>query len=258
MEIVFVGAGRLATQLAKALHARGEHIVAVYSRTLASASTLCLAVGGFPTDDISSLPTTADAYLIAVKDSVLPQVAAQLIPGREHCPMFHTAGSVSLGVLGGACHYGVIYPMQTFSKERDVDFTHIPIFIEANDERARAVALALAQTVSDSVTELTSEQRRYLHLAAVFACNFANHSYALAAKILEQHGMNFDVMLPLIDETAQKVHAMHPLQAQTGPAVRYDKNVIEAQKALLSDEPMMQLLYDIMSKSIHTLSNDQL
>ena len=144
MEIVFVGAGRLATQLAKALHARGEHIVAVYSRTMASASTLCLAVGGFPTDDISSLPTTADAYLIAVKDAVLPQVAAQLIPGREHCPMFHTAGSVSLGVLGGACHYGVIYPMQTFSKERDVDFTHIPIFIEANDERARAGALALA------------------------------------------------------------------------------------------------------------------
>ena len=256
MNLVFVGAGRLATQLAKAIHRKGHVVQAVYSRTMDSAQTLCSVVGGFPTDSIAALPLSADAYILAVKDSVLSSLIPQLVEGREHRPFFHTAGSVPMSVFGNVRHHGVIYPMQTFSKERDVDFAHVPIFVEGSDGQTVHLARMIASAVSDRVTELSSEQRRYLHLAAVFACNFPNHCYALAAGILEQHGLPFDVMLPLIEETASKVQTMHPREAQTGPAVRYDENVIEAQKALLADSPMAQQVYDVMSKSIHILAND--
>jgi predicted short-subunit dehydrogenase-like oxidoreductase (DUF2520 family) len=146
--------------------------------------------------------------------------------------------------------------MQTFSKERLVDFSCVPIFIEGADDVALDLARRLAESVSREVRVLSSADRKHLHLAAVFACNFANHCYAQSAKILEQHGLPFEVMLPLIDETALKVHSMHPFAAQTGPAIRYDQNVIEAQKALLSDDADTQEIYDIMSKSIHRLAND--
>ena len=105
--------------------------------------------------------------------------------------------------------------------------------------------------MTQHVIELSSDDRQYLHLAAVFACNFVNHCYALAAEILEQHGMDFNVMLPLIDETARKVHQLHPLQAQTGPAIRYDENVIRHQLELLNDNPAAREIYERMSMNIH-------
>lgn len=257
MRLVFVGAGRLATQLAQALHAKSHDVVAVYSRTMASASALATLVGGRATDCLSDLPLEADAFILALKDSVLPEVAARLAPGREQCPMFHTAGSVPMSVFGTLPHHGVVYPMQTFSKDRPVDFSRVPIFIEGSSDRALRVATTLASSVSTDVRQLSSAERRYLHLAAVFACNFANHCYALSARILERHGMDFQVMLPLIDETARKVASMHPLDAQTGPAVRYDENVIRAQQQLLADDPQMQALYTLLSQSIHHFSQDQ-
>ena len=107
------------------------------------------------------------------------------------------------------------------------------------------------------MVELSSEGRRYLHLAAVFACNFANHCYALSAEILAKQGLPFDAMLPLIDETARKVHELSPAKAQTGPAVRYDENVLKAQSQLLSDRPDLQELYDRMSKSIYQTAKQQ-
>ena len=256
MEIVFVGAGRLSTQLARALQRKGHTIAAVYSHTLANAEALCHTVGGFPTDSIDLLPLKADAFVVAVKDAVLPELIPQLEQGRQDSVLLHTAGSVSMAVFGQQGHHGVLYPMQTFSKERQVDFTNVPFFVETNDEVALEVARSLAQTVTTRVLQMDSESRRYLHLAAVFACNFANHSYALAAKILEQHGMDFDLMLPLIDETAQKVHTMLPRRAQTGPAVRYDETVMAAHLTLLEGEPLMQQVYQTMSNSIHSLAND--
>ena len=257
MKIVFVGAGRLATHFAQALHQKGHDIVAVYSRTLASASVLASKVGAQPTDAVDALPLQADAFIISVKDDALAAVAAQLAVGREDCLVFHTAGSVPMSVLSQFRQHGVIYPMQTFSKERELDFSRIPIFIEANSQQAQQQAEALASSVSNDVRPLDGDARRYLHLAAVFACNFANHCYALAADILEKLGLPFSVMLPLIEETAQKVATMHPLDAQTGPAVRYDENVIRAQQQLLADEPLMQEIYTLMSQSIHHFHNKQ-
>ena len=112
----------------------------------------------------------------------------------------------------------------------------------------------MAESISRRVYSLSTEERKYLHLAAVFACNFANHCYALSAELLERHGLPFDVMLPLIDETARKVHELHPLEAQTGPAVRYDENVIHMQSSLLDDDPLLKEVYERMSFSIHQKS----
>lgn len=234
MKIVLIGRGRLATNLERALLKAGHEVVSINSRTL------------------ENLPMEADAYIIAVKDSALKEVATAAAKDRGTQVFFHTAGSMPLSMFQGMTrHYGVIYPMQSFSKERLVDFEEIPIFVEASDEKTMAVARQLTGSISGHVYELSSDDRQYLHLAAVFACNFANHCYAMAAEILEQHGMSFDMMLPLIDETARKVHQLHPLDAQTGPAVRYDENVIRHQAQLLLDHPYMKDLYERMSLHIH-------
>lgn len=257
MNIVFVGAGRLATNFSLALHAKGHCIQAVYSRTMQSAQALAEVVGAQATDHVQQLPVDADAYILALKDSVLTQVIPSLAKGRENCMFFHTAGSIPISVFDGlVSNYGVIYPMQTFSKERLVDFSHIPVFIEGNDNCSLALARQIASSVSSEVHELSGEARRHLHLAAVFACNFANHCYTLSASILQQHGLPFSVMLPLINETARKVATMHPKDAQTGPAVRYDENVINAQLAMLAHDPMAHDIYDLMSKSIHEYSKN--
>lgn len=252
MKIVFIGAGRLATNLSKALHEAGHDIVQVYSRTIESATDLADVVGGSPTNDIKRLTRDADVYIFAVKDSALAELIPQACKGREQKVFLHTAGSVPMDAFKGmALHYGVLYPMQTFSKERDVDFRDIPCFVEVSDEFSAKAIVALATAISDHVSPLSSADRKYLHLAAVFACNFTNHCYAMAADILEKHGLPFETMLPLIDETARKVHDMSPDEAQTGPAVRYDENIIREHGQLLRDNPFAKDLYDRMTISIH-------
>lgn len=259
MRVVFIGAGRLATQLAKALKQGGHEVTQVYSRTMASASMLANQLGCEAVNEVGQVVSDADVYIVAVKDAALAELIPQLCrDGRERQVWLHTAGSMPMALFAGhAAHYGVFYPMQTFSKECAVDFRNIYCFLEANDSRAMSCAHALAESVSPHVVELSSEGRRYLHLAAVFACNFANHCYALSAEILAKQGLPFDAMLPLIDETARKVHELSPAKAQTGPAVRYDENVLKAQSQLLSDRPDLQELYDRMSKSIYQTAKQQ-
>ena len=256
MQVVMIGAGRLATQLGLALKEAGHEVTCVYSRTMASAQTLAETLGTSATDSLAQLPVAADVYIVAVKDAALEQVATEATRGREQQLFLHTAGSMPLEVWRGkTVRYGVLYPMQTFSKQRRVSFAEIPVFIEASDGATLKVVWQLAESVSGRVMELTTEQRRHLHLAAVFACNFANHCYALSADILQRQGIPFDVMLPLIDETARKVHTLQPLEAQTGPAVRYDENVIGSQMQLLADRPELQAIYERLSQSIHRLQH---
>ena len=251
MRIVLVGAGGLATNLGLALHEAGHDVLAVFSRTMEHARMLAERIGSQPTDDICALPNEADLFIVSVKDAVLTDVVQQLMQGREEQYFAHTAGSMSLTLFQGmARHYGVFYPMQSFSKERRINFSEVPVFLEASDAQTLTQLKALSATLTPHVYELSTDERRYLHLAAVFACNFANHCYALSAEILQQHGLPFSVMLPLIDETARKVHHLSPLEAQTGPAVRYDLNVISKQQQLL-DDPDMRELYERLSKSIH-------
>ena len=275
MKIVLIGAGNLATHLGKALHAAGHDMVQVFSRTMQSAETLASLLDAEPLTDIAQVRDDADVYIFSVKDSALVQLVAQLCrheadglgedgavnalrkakKGEHERVFLHTAGSMPLSVFKGmAQHYGVLYPMQTFSKQREVDFSIIPCFVEANDEFAQKQIEGLAREISGRVYQLSSEDRKYLHLSAVFACNFANHCYAISQELLEEHGIPFDVMLPLINETAAKVHEMKPKDAQTGPAVRYDENVIDKQSKLLENHPHFKKVYDSMSKSIHGLN----
>lgn len=275
MKIVLIGAGNLATHLGKALHAAGHDMLQVFSRTMQSAETLASLLDAEPLTDIAQVRDDADVYIFSVKDSALVQLVAQLCrheadglgedgavnalrkakKGEHERVFLHTAGSMPMSVFKGmAQHYGVLYPMQTFSKQREVDFSIISCFVEANDEFAQKQIEGMAREISGRVYELSSEDRKYLHLSAVFACNFANHCYAISQELLEEHGIPFDVMLPLINETAAKVHEMKPKDAQTGPAVRYDENVIDKQSKLLENHPHFKKVYDSMSKSIHGLN----
>ena len=209
----------MATHMGKALLKAGHKVVSVNSRTLAE------------------LPQDADVYIIAVKDSALQEVISKVTKGREGQLFLHTAGSMPLSVFEGyADNAGVLYPMQTF------------LFIEASDAASLQQIRALADSISQHVYELSTADRKYLHLAAVFACNFANHCYTLAADVLQKKGLPFDVMLPLVDETARKVHELHPTEAQTGPAARGDQNVMQAQAALLDGKA--KEIYELLSQSI--------
>jgi predicted short-subunit dehydrogenase-like oxidoreductase (DUF2520 family) len=233
MRVVLIGRGRLATNLLPALQQAGHEVSSINSRTL------------------ENLPEEADVFIIAVKDSALQEVISRSTKGREQQLFVHTAGSMPMSLFEGYTNrFGVFYPMQTFSKERLVSFADIPVFIEGDN----AVLRPLAESITHSVYELSSADRKYLHLSAVFACNFVNHCYALSAELLEKHGIPFSVMLPLIDETARKVHQLHPLEAQTGPAVRYDENVIRMQSSMLADSPLLQEIYNLLSVSIHRKS----
>lgn len=255
MKMILIGAGNLATNLGKALLAAGHDILQVYSRTYESAKALADIVGAEPLTDINQVRGDADIYILSVKDSVLAQLIPALCKGKESKVFLHTAGSMPMNVFEGmALHYGVLYPMQTFTKAKEVDFSVIPCFIEANDDFAKEQIGGLAHQLSRKVYELSSDDRKYLHLAAVFACNFVNHCYAISQDILAQHGIPFEVMLPLIDETAGKVHQLSPKDAQTGPAVRYDENVIRKQASLLQDNPPLHDLYERMSLSIHEMA----
>ena len=191
------------------------------------------------------IPQDADLYVIAVTDSAIATVAEQIgdVPGL----VVHTAGSVPMSVLPQR-RRGVLYPLQTFTKGRPVDMRSVPLFVES--EGGEELLLEVANQLSDRVIRMDSERRRYLHLAAVFCNNFTNHMFRITEELLSQHDIPFDVMLPIIDETARKVHSLTPAQAQTGPAVRWNQGVMEAQMALLEREDLKQL-YQIISKSIH-------
>ncbi len=247
-----IGAGRVATHLAPALVKAGHDVVQVYSRTRASAESLARRVGAAAVTSIDDVVTDAEVYLCVVTDAALPRLLPQLCSkGRGEKALFlHTAGSMPLDVFAGkARRYGVAWPMQTLSKERRLDFRQVPLFIEADSADTLSVVEQLARSISDRVLPLTSADRRQLHLSSVFACNFVNHCYALAADIVERAGIPFSMLLPLIDETARKVHDLTPREAQTGPAVRYDENVIRRQAAMLTGR--QREVYELMSKSIH-------
>ena len=250
--VVFIGAGNLATNLAKALYYKGFRIVQVYSRTEESARALAEKVEADYTTDLQEISKDAKLYIVSLKDAAFVELLPQITEGKQKSLLVHTAGSIPMSVWEGHVErYGVFYPMQTFSKQREVDFQEVPFFIEAKRAEDTELLKAIASTLSEKVYEADSEQRKSLHLAAVFICNFTNHMYALAADLLEKYNLPFEVMLPLIDETARKVHELAPRDAQTGPAVRYDENVMNKHLSMLADSQALQEIYKLMSKSIH-------
>ena len=267
MKIVFLGSGNLATHLSLALKAIGEDIIQIFSRTQEHAQALADKLHCDSCVSISDIRTDADVYIFSVKDDAMSSLISQLTehlansqhpsPNTQYPILLHTAGSVPMSVFSETLHsslftfhFGVLYPMQTFSKDRSVDFREIPCFVEACDSDTLEAIKGIASKVSDNVLEMSSEKRKKLHLAAVFACNMVNHCYRLAEKVLEEEGIDFSLYLPLIQETANKVKELSPRQAQTGPMVRYDKKIMDAQIALINDERTRQI-YRLMADSIH-------
>lgn len=228
-KIVLIGKGNVATHLKAALEKQNFPVSQVNSRTL------------------ENIPD-GDVYIFSVKDDALPEVLEKF-PAKEGL-FVHTAGSIPMDVFHGAnSRYGVLYPLQTFSKNRSIDFDHIPLFIEANNQSDEDLLKTIAEAISSKVTILDSEKRKYLHLAAVYACNFVNHLYKLSAQILEEQDLSYDLLLPLIEETANKASRMHPKDAQTGPAARSDKKTMDRHLDLLPDGDIKEI-YRLLSRSI--------
>lgn len=251
MKIVMIGAGNVATHLTLALQQKEQTILQVYSRTEVSASALAELTDCAYTCNVQDINTDADLYIISVKDSVLSDLLPQIVRINPNALFVHTAGSVPMDIWKGLTHrYGVLYPMQTFSKQRPADFDKVSFFVEANTPEDEQLLMNMAHLLSNHVYPATSEQRRYLHIAAVFACNFANHMYAISNYLLTEHQLPFEAMFPLIDETAQKIHQLSPVDAQTGPAQRGDCNVMNSHLQLLEAYPELQQIYKSLSKNI--------
>jgi len=250
MKAVFIGSGNVATHLAAALKEKGIIIGQIYSRTLSNAETLGKMLACPYTNNIYDICTDADIYFYALKDSAFKHFIRNFdMPNAFHV---HTAGSISMSEFEGfANKYGVFYPLQTFSKGKQVDFSEVPICIEACNSDLQLKLLELAKMLSNKTYIITSEQRKKLHLAAVFACNFTNYMYDAASQIMEDSGIEFEIIKPLIAETAYKIKTMTPYAAQTGPAVRYDEKIIKKHLYMLTKKPELKKIYKLLSKNIH-------
>lgn len=250
MKIVFIGAGNLSTHLSKALQNAGFEIVQIYSRTKSSAIQLSEILQVPYTTDIENIKYDASLYFVSVSDDAIKDVLESL--KQFEGLVVHTAGSVSIDVFSTKFkNFGVFYPLQTFSKQRQIDFSNVPVFLEANSQENLQNLLTVAKSISYKVYTASSEERMKLHLSAVFGCNFVNYLYQLSTQIVNQAGFDFDVLSPLIYETAQKaISSGNPKKIQTGPAVRKDYKVIQKHLDYLSSESDLHKIYSLMSESI--------
>ena len=252
MKIALIGAGNVATCLGPRLKEAGHEITAVYSRTVESARALADRLGAKYTTDLKAVPAS-DAAIVMLKDDALKELAPAIADSLKEALLLHTAGSVPMDIWrsAGAFKFGVLYPMQTFSKASRIDWSQVPLFIEGSSAPVLESIRELALTISPDVTPLSSEGRKKLHLAAVFTCNFSNHMYAIAERLLATEGVPFSVMLPLVRETARKVETMSPEDAQTGPAIRGDRKVMDQHLELLKEYPEYAELYRLISTDIN-------
>jgi len=249
MKIAIIGAGNVATHLSQALQDAEFKIVQVYSRTKASAKLLALQLGTDYTNRISQIKSDADIYFYCVKDSVLPEIIQSIeAPDAIH---IHTSGSTGIDVYyANKTNFGVLYPLQTFSKNKTVNFAEVPVFIEGSSKEVTEKINEIAKKISSKIYFATSDQRLKLHISAVFACNFTNYMYDVANEILKSSEFPFEVLLPLIEETADKIKFISPFDAQTGPAVRFDENIISKHVNMLKTDEEKQNLYQDISKLI--------
>lgn len=252
MKIVLLGSGNVATHLGKAFKMAGQTISQVWSRDHLHAAELADTLAAETLTDLSDLDYEADLYIISVKDEGISELASAL--KLKDQLVIHTSGTTGISVLEEvSSKFGVLYPVQTFSKVKSVDFRQIPIAVEGNTPEVCALIRSIADRLSEKVIELDSRQRQTLHISAVFACNFTNHLYALAKGLLDQQDIDFDLIRPLIAETADKIQMNDPASVQTGPAIRGDVSTMQAHLDLLKDEPALKLIYEKLSQSIVNL-----
>ncbi|MFH0866410.1 MAG: DUF2520 domain-containing protein [Bacteroidota bacterium] len=247
--IILVGAGNVATHLATALFKKGFKIIQVYSRTEKSASELASKVKASSTNNISEISGMADLYIISVSDKALADISSRFF--LKNMLVVHTSGFHDINILKGtSSRYGVLYPLQTFSKNRKPDFTKVPMCIEAKKNEDEKALKQFAKKLSTDVRILNSASRRIIHVAAIFACNFTNFMYSSAFNILIKKKIPFDILKPLIIETALKIISEKPSEVQTGPARRGDKKVMEQHLKMLDDKDLREL-YKTISNQIY-------
>ena len=193
------------------------------------------------------VPDDAQIVILAIKDDAIHQVSADL--AQSNSLVLHTSGSISMDVM--PCRRrGVLYPMQTFSLDRELNYRKVPLFLETSLSEDMALLCQLASSISDVQMPMSGEQRRSLHLAAVFACNFVNHLFALSHDILQENNIPFNMLFPLIEETVSKLHSLSPHEAQTGPALRWDTTVLQSHMNMITDHQRREI-YRLISESIH-------
>ncbi|MCW5908665.1 MAG: DUF2520 domain-containing protein [Chitinophagales bacterium] len=248
MNITILGAGNVATQLALGLRKAGHSIVQIFNRSDNAGQELARAVGASFTSDARSLQN-ADVYIIAVKDDAIADVASLLKAGDKI--VVHTSGTKTKDLLSFcSANYGIFYPLQTMTKLSKVDFSNVPVLIEGNNEATLQLLETLARSLSKQTHKVTEEQRQWIHVAAVFANNFTNHLFAVSEEILTMHGLDFEILKPLIFRSIENLREHSPAVLQTGPAARRDKLTIERHLALLEQHKNFQELYRLLSDSI--------
>lgn len=254
MNITIIGSGNVAEAFAVAIceHGGDLHLTEIYSRNVIRGRAIASVCNTRYTDDIHSL-APSDLYIIAVSDSAIGEVSSLLdIP--HNAVAAHVSGGMPIGTLTDTIkNKAVIYPLQTFTTGRRTDFRNIPLFIEYSSGNAEDTARDFASALSCSVFEADSAKRNKLHVAAVFACNFTNHLYHIAAELLREDELPFDVLKPLITETAAKAQTVSdPSQVQTGPAARHDEVTIDRHMDILSKEGKDKYseIYKLLSDNI--------
>jgi predicted short-subunit dehydrogenase-like oxidoreductase (DUF2520 family) len=254
--VVILGAGNLAWHFGHRLSGAGIQVRQVFSRTPKQGESLASELNTGYTNRLDLLAEDADLYLLAVSDDAIASLLRQARFGKRL--VAHAAGSVSIDVFAGKVkNYGVLYPLQTFTQGKPLDFSNIPLFIEANNARNLEKLNRLACRLSERVYIVDSEKRTYLHLAAVIASNFTNHMFTLAEKLMQERNLSFDILKPLIQETVAKALQISPFLSQTGPAIRGNAQVIEKHMAMLEHHPEIRELYRMISESIMAMNNEQ-
>lgn len=247
--INLAGAGNVARHLASELIRNGITIHYLYNRTASKGEKLANEIGAVPVTDLQQLTREADMLILALSDQAYPSFLEKL--SFSPIPLVHTSGTISLAMLASrAPHAGVFYPLQTFRKAQPIDFSLVPICIEASDQNTEDQLVELAQRISPLVDILDSEKRKVLHLGAVMAGNFTNFLYVMAQDLLEHYGISFDLLKPLIRQTALNIEHPALFSLQTGPAIREDLETIQKHQEILKDQEDWKSLYQLMTDLI--------
>jgi len=251
MNIVCIGAGRVAHHLMPVLEKTGSHIIQVYDRNEEKAFLLSQKLkNATAISDLNEMDVHADLYFLMVSDDAIPEVSSQIenIYAIQGIGM-HCSGTLPVNILSFH-RRGVLYPLQTFSENHEVDWSAIPIIITSDNEAVVSQLKLIASKISSAVYEMTDQQKSIVHLAAVFANNFTNHLLTISEKICEENNVPFEVLRPLIETTIQKAFINGPSESQTGPAIRGDESTIEKHEAMLSEHPEIISVYKAITKSI--------
>lgn len=258
--ITIIGAGNVGQHLAKRLHACGHPLRQIFSRTPAKAQRIAEAVGARGISRLEDLEPDADLYILAITDDATALVTQQIDFLNTHQKIVvHTSGSVSSDVFKGYFeHYGIFYPLQTFSAEKVVDFEQLPFCIYGNSPQVQEDLMSLAQSICPHVYAVDDAQRGVLHVAAVLVNNFTNRLYAMAHHICTDHQLPFELLLPLIRETVNKASHTPPDEVQTGPAMRGDLQTIARHQEFLQQYPDYLTLYNIFTGQLEALAAKRL